>query len=179
MQYYVYKLVTNNQTFYIGITNNPERRKSEHVRGGINPMSTELKYKFISALNDLNQSWELVVVSTHTDNNENYEDFEIFKCLQDNVELTNMMKGSIYEEATTHMLKDRNRYLDSADFFKERQRHQLRIDDRKNRAKRAKKSRRTTNQDTITNTIFIEDMEKPPKPSSGLQAILNKKYKYK
>lgn len=63
-RYFVYAVVCNDGTYYIGVTNNVERRIGEHNEG-INPRSytysrRPVRLKYVSGFQDVNQAmaWE-------------------------------------------------------------------------------------------------------------------------
>lgn len=92
MKYHIYQLTYNNKPFYIGRTIDPARREAEHRRDM--KRGQELKYQFMREI----ESWEMSVIATYSDSKYNYEDFHIYQALCQGCELTNMTKGSVYEE---------------------------------------------------------------------------------
>lgn len=172
MKYYIYALNTNNETFYIGVTKDPQRRYLEHVRGGSDPFSTELKYKFISELNSINQKWTLDVIAEYNDNDYNYEDWHIYEALKSGAKLTNMKKGSVYDEVENTMTE---RFSTPQAFFTKREELLQKASQRKSLCLDKYKKREYSFEDTT----FIDDVQsKLNTESSGLAAIrerLNKK----
>jgi len=167
MKYHIYQLTYNKRAFYIGRTTNPTRRHGEHKRDS--KTGTELKYQFIR---EIGSEWTMDVIATYKDSKHNYEEFHIYQALCLGCTLTNMMAGSVYEEFHNTNLKSSKTYDNHSEYFKAVRLHQESIDAKKIRTNRRKK--RSYNGD---NGIFVDDMNKPLKPSPGLQAIYDKRTK--
>jgi len=166
MKYYIYQLTYENKAFYLGRTINPTRRHNEHKRNSIN--GTELKYQFIREIGD---DWTLDVIAEYSDSKYNYEDHHIYQALCRGCSLTNMMKGSIYDEANDSMLKGGKVYKNDGEFFAHRSLVQQQLADAKIARNLRKKQRRNVNIDSYTDrTIFINDMGNKPTESKGVLA---------
>lgn len=109
MNHYIYALVAHldgaSVVFYIGQTNDPQRRLGEHKHGARE--GTERKYQFIRKLNkEAGCSWTLEVLHEITPamlaedvKYDDYEDYEIVRHTQLGYELTNMRAGSVLRQA--------------------------------------------------------------------------------
>jgi len=169
MKYYIYQLMTNNDVFYIGRTINPSRRLQEHIRGGQDANSTELKYQFINQLNQLNQSWEMQVIATYTDNNHNYEDYHIYTALLNGHHLTNMRKGDVYTEAEKQL---KCSYSTPEEFFTAREA----VIKRQSLKQKSTVSYKQQQSSTGT-TVFIDDLSKINKQQSSALAAIRQRIK--
>lgn len=111
MKHYLYTLVFDAEpepvVFYVGHTNDPDRRRREHIQAVKNHENTEYKYQWCRSLAEVGLSWDLVVIDEIADD----EDSEYAWVLKfarhnqslgikfiDDLPLTNMRAGDFLTE---------------------------------------------------------------------------------
>lgn len=119
MKYYIYALVTGTDIFYIGRTIDPKRRLKEHKRDS--KTGDELKYIFIRQLTVCGGKWEMQILAEYSDNLHPYEDYWIYNCALQGIELTNMRAGDVYTEAESNLFKKKKAFNTAEDFFAARE----------------------------------------------------------
>jgi hypothetical protein len=111
MKQYLYTLVFDADpqpvVFYVGRTNDPERRLAEHRRAVKDQEHTEYKYQWARSLAEVGLSWDLVVID-EIDDDEDSEYAWVLKFARDNqtknisfidgLPLTNMKAGDFLTE---------------------------------------------------------------------------------
>ena len=195
-KHYLYTLVFDAEpepvVFYVGHTNDPDRRAAEHRRAAADLKNTEYKYRWCRELTAVGIGWDFVVVG-EIDDDEDSEYEWILKFARDNrsknisfyddLPLTNMKAGDFYHEIlhrTDIKTRDEIRaYRLAREFSKQvdYQRHeieftpqaQLIIDDELVAAEKHRLERLKKEQEQVVRKIKHEQMLNDPERQSRIK----------
>ena len=98
MKEFIYALHTDGRVFYVGKTQNPDRRLAEHIRNAANN-SPEMKYQHIRKLTAKNISWEMLILEEVDASNDRYEMYHMYIMIMDGHVLTNQRMGDAKQQA--------------------------------------------------------------------------------
>jgi len=162
IRHYIYELKTNTGVvFYIGRTDNPERRKKEHMYK--TNQGTEDKYVAMRLFKEAGIHWDLNVIAEVDSSEQPYEEYYMMVALEAGCQLTNMKMGDV-EMCVNQNLKS---YDEMKEFIVSQN-----VTARRTASKIKKISKGTGD------SIFIDDLGDINKVESiGVTRIKSKRYK--
>lgn len=163
MQEYIYALHLKDQNsyFYIGRSNNLLRRMGEHKNNAA-AGHTETKYQVIREIVAAGEEWSYTVLAEVTEEDEDFEDYYVYKALCEGHPLANMKAGDARaqaQEAAMGTMRGRGeRYGDPKTFLDARERE---VKEAAARAATARLNAKTKRLDASDPARTLFSFEKP------------------
>lgn len=180
-KHFIYGLFSGQlkEYFYVGRSIDIDRRLREHKYES--RTGTEAKYQFIRALDALEIPWHMELLAEVNAEDEDFEDFYVYKLILEGHPLQNQKMGdakaAAEQTAMDNMRKRGEKFTNPQDFLTARQREIEEEKARKQAEKLRAKIRGHTNysrEQTYYATLFENEQSRP---SLGLQELIRKRRK--